>query len=86
MVRRYIDGRQLQKLRKQVGLSEQELSHLLRIPNAMLLDIERNHRETINDLSFHLVQSWGRTCRSNFTPNLFPGWQSHLKKLLGITE
>lgn len=90
MVKCCIDGRQLQKLRKQVGLSEQKADYLLWVSRTILLDILldilHNHLETIENLSFHLARNWERISRSKLIPTLCKGWQLHLKKLFGTTE
>ena len=86
MVKCCIDGRQLQKLRKQVGLSEHELGRLLCIPYTTVLAIERNQPTAIENLSLQLVQNFGRTCLRRVNSPIFAFLQTSLKKLIGLSE
>lgn len=84
IVKRYIDGQKLQKLRNEVGLTQEELGNRLGISRETVVAIENNYPGTIENLSFTIVEAWTRTCRSKSRPALLAEWEAYVKKLLGI--
>ena len=84
MVKRYVDGQKLQKLRAEVGLTQEELGNRIGLSRETICSIERSHHGTIEKVPFSIIEAWGRTCRSKLSPAVLEEWQLYLKKLLGI--
>lgn len=84
MAKRYIDGEKLRQLRKESGLTQIAMAERLQVSRETVINIEKNHPPTIENLSLDIVNNWSRICRGHLSTATRRSWQDYLKKLLDL--
>ena len=81
---KFIDGEKLRLIRKESGMTQVQMAERLGISRETVINIEKCHMPTIENLSLALVNKWGRICRGCISAVSRRNWQSYLKKLLDL--
>jgi len=80
------DGKQLRALRREAGLTQQQIAEKLCISRETVVAIENNKPSAIEGLKLKTIQMWCCACRPNIRYRTLDGFTHYLLNLVSKRE